>query len=115
MPNIERSGIIWAADSRDIKSIRGGGRLIRGRSVLVWVSHNACENAGVPVVGLAPARGFTNAVNRNLAKRRIRGCLMDLRGLLQPGNCYLVQFRPGVERQDYQLLVDEMRSILLRV
>jgi ribonuclease P protein component len=114
MPSVKSPGIRWAADTRDIKSIKSGGLLFRGRSVLVWVSHNACEGTEVPVVGIAPARGFTSAVNRNLAKRRIRGCLLELRHLLKPGTGYLVQFRPGVEKQEYQILVEEIRSILLR-
>jgi len=114
MPSVERSGIRWTSDSREIKTIRGSGQLLRGRSVLVWVSHNSYERTCAPIVGIAAARGFSSAVNRNLAKRRVRGCLMDLRHLLKPGNRYLVKFRPGVEREEYQILVEEMRSILLR-
>jgi ribonuclease P protein component len=94
--------------------MRGNGHLIRGKSMLVWVSPNGCDSTGVPVVGIAPARGFNTAVKRNLAKRRVRSCLLDLRHLLKPGTCYLVQFRPGVENREYQILVEEMRSILLK-
>ena len=114
MPSVERSGIRWGLDSQDIKSIRGSGRLIRGRAVLVWVSHNACESTGAPTVGITAVRGFDSAVKRNLAKRRVRGCLLDLRDLLKPGISYLVKFRPGVEKEEYQILVEEMRSTLLR-
>jgi ribonuclease P protein component len=114
MQSDESAGVQWISKSRDIKSLRRTGRFFRGRMVLIWVSPSAIDGGGAPFVGIVAGRGFGNAVRRNLARRRVRGCLMDMRHLLRLGTSYLVECRPGVEEVDYQFLVIEMQSILLR-
>lgn len=103
------------SSSRDFKSLRRIGSFFRGGLVFVWVSPNASPSDEEPFVGIVAGKGFENAVKRNRARRRVRGCLMDSRQLLEPGDRYLVECRPGVEVADYQLLVSELQSILLRI
>jgi ribonuclease P protein component len=114
MPSVARSGIQWISSPRDFKSLRRIGTSFRGGFIFVWVSPKASPREEAPFVGVVTGRGFRNAVGRNRARRRVRGCLVDLRHLLKPGNGYLVECRPGAEVVDYQLLVDEMQSILSR-
>ncbi len=114
MPSVDGPGIQWISSSRDFKSLRRIGRFFRGGLIFIWVSPNNSSGGGAPFVGIVAGRGFGNAVKRNRARRRVRGCLMDLRHLLKPGDSYLVECRPGTEDVDYQLLVNEMQSILSR-
>jgi ribonuclease P protein component len=115
MPSDNRSGIQWISRSRDLKSLRRIGSFFRGGLVFVWVFPNASPSDEEPFVGIVTGKGFRNAVKRNRARRRVRGCLMDSRQLLKPGGRYLVECRPGVDVADYQLLVIELQSILSRI
>lgn len=54
-------------------------------------------------------------MSRNLAKRRLRGALLDSREAIEPGRMYLFEARPGTDRADYQLLVIEVETALSRV
>lgn len=63
-------------------------------------------------MGVVPGRGFKKAVERNLARRRVRGCIMDMRELLEPGYGYLIECRPGVQSENYQKLAGELGEIL---
>jgi ribonuclease P protein component len=114
MPGNEETGLRWVTASNEIRSIRRTGKLLRGAHVFVWVADEASENEDLPAVALVTGRGFKGATGRNLAKRRLRGGLLDERGLLLPGRKYLVEGRPGTERTDYQLLVIEIQDILSR-
>lgn len=60
-------------------------------------------------------RGFKRAVDRNLVRRRLRGCIMGVRDLLEPGHVYLIECKPGAELVDYQKLVNEVESLISRV
>lgn len=82
--------------------------------MFAWVSSNANEGAEAPRAGVITGRGFGKAVERNLARRRVRGCIVEMRHLLEPGNSYLVECRPGAQSANYQLLVSEISSILSR-
>jgi len=104
--------VTWLTDARSIKTIRKNGRLFRGKNVFVWVS--PCE-AGVgcaPRVVVVTGRWFPRATQRNLAKRRVRGCIMDLRPQLDWDRSYLVECRKGSYEVNYHLLVNEVRGIL---
>ena len=63
-------------------------------------------------MGVVAGRGFGKAVERNRARRRVRGCIMEMRELLEPGSVYLVECRPGAESTNYQLLARELGAIL---
>jgi ribonuclease P protein component len=114
MPSVDRSGIQWISSPRDFKSLRRIGTFFRGGFIFVWVSPKASLREEAPSVGVVTGSGFRNAVRRNRARRRVRGCLVELRHLLKPGRSYLVECRPGAEIVDYQFLADEMQSILSR-
>ena len=105
-------GITWVTDAHSIRNLRKKGRLFRGGSVYAWISRKEDASPGNPQVSVVTGRGFTLSTSRNLARRRVRGCILDLRHLLEEGNCYLVQCRPGVEHRNYQKLVNEVRGIL---
>ena len=105
-------GLTWITSSREIRSLKKSGRLFRGKRVYIWISPTVAEDQGSPRVGLVTGRGFDCATRRNLARRRVRGCVMDLRHRLQDGYSYLVECRPGVEEGNYQFLVIVVDKIL---
>lgn len=105
-------GITWVTDTHWIRTLRKKGRLYRGKYVYAWISRNEAEYPGVPHVSVVTGRGFVLATRRNLAKRRVRGCILSLRKLLEDDYCYLVECRPGVDGANYQKLVIEVRGIL---
>jgi ribonuclease P protein component len=114
MPRSGRAGVSRITDSQDIRSLKRTGRFFRGRFVLIWFSHKDSDEAEEPVVGVVAGKGFGRAVDRNLAKRRVRGCILGMKRLLEPGNRYLVECRPGAETADYQYLVIEIERALSR-
>lgn len=102
------------SSTKEIAAARRG-RPVRGKFMLVWRSGPEAGSDGQPPsVGVVLARGFGNAIGRNRAKRRVRGCIMDLRQRFEPGVRYLIQCRPGTEKADYQLLVNDLDDILRR-
>jgi ribonuclease P protein component len=107
-------GLQWITASNEIRSVRKSGKLYRGDHVFVWVLDSASEAGEPAAVAVVTGRGFSGAVARNLAKRRIKGSLFEKRELLKPGSRYLIEGRAGVEEADYQLLVTEIDSILSR-
>jgi ribonuclease P protein component len=102
--------VVWITKKREILSVRREGIPNRGKHVFVWVS--AGDGMKAPAVGVVTGRGFAGAVPRNRAKRRLRGAVFDKRALLGRGNRYLFEARPGTEKADYQLLVNEVESAL---
>jgi ribonuclease P protein component len=108
-------GLRWITVSREIRSIRRASKLLRGKHVFVRVADDASDAGGEPAVALVTGRGFSGAAARNLAKRRIRGGVLDKRDLLLPGRRYMVEGRPGAEEIDYQILVNEIHELLSRV
>ena len=82
--------------------------------MLIWVSRSAREGEDSARVGVVTGKRFGNSVSRNRAKRRVRGCIMDLRQLLRPGMDYLIECRQALQDVDYQYLVTETGDILSR-
>lgn len=112
MTGVKGARIARLSGSRDIRHLRKAGRFSRGGLVHVWASPDAPEGDSPPSLCVVTGRGFGRAVDRNRAKRRVRGCVMEMRHILEPGRSYLVECRPGVERADYQLLVNELGKAL---
>jgi ribonuclease P protein component len=104
--------VTWLTDADSIKSIRRNGRLFRGKSVFAWVSRHKAGVCAAPRVVVVTGRGFSLATQRNLAKRRVRGCIMDLRPHLDEDHNYLIECRKGADKVNYQILVNEVRGIL---
>jgi ribonuclease P protein component len=105
----------WLTKSSQIRSAKKEGVLLRGEHLLSWVSTERAVEIGPPAVGIVIRRGFKRAVDRNLMRRRLRGCIFDLRQTLKPGHVYLIECKPGAERIDYQILVKEIEGLLTRV
>lgn len=86
---------------------------------MAWVSERKGAKpgweSGPPLLGVVAGRGFRGSVERNRARRRVRGCVMELRHLLEPGRSYLIECRPGTEKTNYQKLVIEIEAILSRI
>lgn len=114
MPEEDGPGLRWVTGSKEIRSIRRAGILQRGSLVFVWTSESVPNEADHAAVALVTRRGFKGAVARNLAKRRLRGSVLDKRDLLEPGKRYLIEGRPGLEKVYYQILVNEISDLLLR-
>jgi len=104
----------WVTKSSQIRSARKEGIFLRGEHLFAWVSEESGVEKDPPVVGIVIRRGFKRAVDRNLMRRRLRGCIMEVRDLLKPGGVYLIECKPGAETIDYQLLVKEVRSLVSR-
>jgi ribonuclease P protein component len=96
----------------EMLSVRRAGTLHRGKYVFVWVQDGGEEDP--PAIGVVTGRGFPGAVRRNLARRRLRGAVLEKRDLLERGKRYLFEARPGAEKADYQKLVFEIESALSR-
>lgn len=105
--------IRWITSSSEIRSLRREGRLSRGNLVFIWVS-GAGHPAGEVQVAVATGRGFSGSVGRNKAKRRVKGSVLQLRSLLEPGRSYLLEGRKELESADYQELVSEIEETITR-
>jgi len=114
MPEEDGPGLRWVTGSKEIRSIRRAGMLQRGSLVYVWTSEGVPHEADRAEVALVTGRGFKGAIARNLAKRRLRGSVLEKRDLLEPGKRYLIEGRPGLENVDYQILVIEISDLLSR-
>ena len=89
------------------------GRKAAGKYTTAWIAGRAAGDDGISL-GIVTSKGFRSAVARNRAKRRARGSIMDARGLLRPGHAYLIECRPGADEVDYQILAEDIESILTR-
>ena len=107
MTDTASPGLRWITKPQEMLSIRRAGRLYRGKHLYVWVLSGA-KTEELPAVAVVTGRGFSGASRRNLAKRRVRGSVLDTRHLLKAEHLYLVEGRPGADKVDYQLLVDEI-------
>lgn len=102
--------------SGELGELRRASRRSTGCNFNVWLGRN--ENSSdfsEPKVTIKPSSGFSCVVTRNRARRRTRGCIMELREEFEPGLWYLIEFKPGVESENYQLLVNELKETLKRV
>jgi ribonuclease P protein component len=108
------TGVRWLRGGRQIRNLRKSGKPIRGSFFFARVGRAGPSDEGVAGVAIVTGRGFAGAVRRNLARRRARGALLDLREMLLEGREYLLECRPGCEGADYQKLVIDLRGILSR-
>jgi ribonuclease P protein component len=115
MTGYQHAGLRWITKSSQIRSAREEGVFLRGEHLFAWVSAVTGTESTPPAVGIVLRRGFKRAVDRNLVRRRLHGCIMELRNMLKPGCVYLIECKPGTETIDYQLLVNEIKSLISRV
>lgn len=100
--------------SREIQEIRRSGRRARGKYLVVWRLRATNGEAG-PGAGVVSAKGFRGAVERNHARRRVRGCLQDVNEELLPGYSYLLQAGKASTGVSYQELVKETGRLINRL
>lgn len=106
----------WITTRGEILNLRRTGKLRRGKYIYVWaLPHESGEGNSHPGISVTTGRGFKSAADRNLAKRRIVGCIMESRGLLDDRYSYLVEARPGVEKEKYHNLVIEIEGLLRNI
>jgi ribonuclease P protein component len=108
------AGLRWITKSRQIRLARKEGIFFRSEHLFAWVSAESFVKSDHPAVAIVFRRGFKRAVDRNLVRRRVRGCIMEARDLLEPGCVYLIECKPGAETVDYQILVKEVQSLISR-
>ncbi len=97
-------------NSREIHTAKKFGSKRDGVYVALWKR----EKPGKPRIGIIAGRGFKSAVKRNLARRRVAGCVIELKSLLRDGVDYLFECKPGCEAAPYQELARDVRNCLLR-
>lgn len=108
------TSVSWLHAGRQIRTLRKSEKPLRGNFFFVRIGHAGPPEEGVARVAIVNGRGFAGAVCRNRARRRARGALLELRAMLQGGQDYLLECRPGCEDVDYQKLVIDLRGILSR-
>jgi len=52
-------------------------------------------------------------MERNLARRRVTGCVLDARGILDGNSEYLFECKPGSESAIYQELAKDVQNCIL--
>lgn len=107
-------GVRWLRRGRQIRNLRKSGKPFRGRFFFARIGRAGPSEDCVAGVAIVTGRGFAGAVRRNLARRRARGALLELREMLLEGREYLLECRPGCEDVNYQELVIDLRGILSR-
>lgn len=103
------AGIEKINDPREISYIKRVGKKRDGVYVILWKT----ETLGGPRVGVIAGRGFENSVRRNLARRRVAGCVIESKGILRGGTAYLLECKPGSESSPYQELAKDVRNSLM--
>lgn len=97
--------------SEDINRVRQEGRSFAHATIVLGVLPNQCEQNRIAVIA---GRSVGGAVQRNLAKRRIRSAYQSLQGeLSQDYDLVIIARRPILET-DYHSLLDTLKSLLER-
>ncbi|MDD5747524.1 MAG: ribonuclease P protein component [Actinomycetota bacterium] len=104
--------LLWLRKRHAPFEARKNLRASKGKYADVRFGRYCCSASQDGVFASVEAHGFRRAVDRNLAKRRAKGCLYDLRDFLKPGNLYIVICRPGSEAMDYQVLVNDIKKAI---
>lgn len=108
----EKSGLRWVSSPSEIRRLRKVGKPHRAGPVSLWTAPAPEGSTGLPTAGVVAGRGFKGAVSRNLARRRTKGAVLELRELLAEDRCYLVECRPGAESLNYQKLVNILKCLI---
>lgn len=95
--------------SEDIKCVRQEGRSYAHKAIVLGVRPNQLELNRTAVVA---GRSVGGAVQRNLAKRRIRSAFQGLQAELHQGYDLVIIARRPILEHDYQSLLKAMRSLL---
>jgi ribonuclease P protein component len=103
---LKRSSRLTRSD--DIKRVRGEGTSFAQETMVLVLLPNDLEENRIAVIA---GRSIGGAVQRNLAKRRLRSAFQGFQHELQKGyDLVLIARRPILE-SDYQTLLDELRAL----
>lgn len=103
---MKRSSRLTQSD--DINRVRGKGFSFAHETiVLVFLPNDLSENRVATIAG----RSVGGAVQRNFAKRRLRSAYQYFQPKLKNGYDMLLIARRLILVKDYQVLLDELRSI----
>lgn len=95
--------------SSDIKQVQQNGRAYAAACIVVLVLPNPLQ---LLRIGTIASTAVGNAVQRNLARRRIKGCMTDLAEGIQPGNDLLFIARRKIGETDYGTLCSTIIRLL---
>lgn len=97
--------------SEDIRRVRQEGHSFAHPSIVLGFIPNQLEKNRTAVIA---GRSVGGAVQRNLAKRRIRSAFQGLKGQIVQGYDLVLIARKPILAQPYETLVDSIRSLLGR-
>lgn len=95
--------------SEDINRVRREGQSLARPSIVLGYLPNRFEKTRIAVIA---GRSVGGAVQRNLAKRRIRSAIQELLQEIRPGHDLVLIARKSILEQPYRLLVDTIRKLL---
>jgi ribonuclease P protein component len=95
--------------NEDIKRVRLEGKSFARPSIVLGYLPNRFEKTRIAVIA---GRSVGGAVQRNLAKRRIRSAIQGLLQEIRPGHDLVLIARRSILEQPYRLLVDTIRKLL---
>lgn len=94
--------------SEDIKNVRQEGKSYAHRSIVLYILPNQHRNNKIAVIA---GRSVGGAVQRNLAKRRIRSAFQSIRLDLSQGFDLVLIARKPILTLPYAKLVEEMQHL----
>lgn len=95
--------------SEDIKIVRKEGKTLAHEAVVLGFKSNSLEKNRIAVIA---GRSIGGAVQRNLAKRRIRSAFQCFLPVLCKGYDIVIIARKNIIDIEYQALMDALRSLL---
>jgi ribonuclease P protein component len=95
--------------NEDIKSVRQEGITIAEEAIVLGFKSNDLERNRIAVIA---GRSIGGAVQRNLAKRRMRSAFQCFQPMLVEGYDIVIIARKHILEIEYQALVDALRSLL---
>lgn len=106
---------IHILDSKGVTLVMSQGRAVQAGSFLLKTLKNS-STQGVNVSFVAPKKVFKTAVARNRAKRRGRALFQALlkEQRVSPGQKLVFVLRPPTIQQDFAVLLDEMKRVLIK-
>lgn len=95
--------------SEDINRVRHEGKSLARPSIVLGYLPNRFEQTRIAVIA---GRSVGGAVQRNLAKRRIRSAIQGMLQEIRPGQDVVLIARRSILEQPYRSLVDTIRKLL---
>lgn len=95
--------------SEDISRVRREGRSFAHTAIVLGVSPNQLEKNRIAIIA---GRSVGGAVQRNLAKRRIRSAFQSFHDQLHQGCDLVIIARKPILTFEYQSLITAMKALL---